>query len=116
MDLTSKLLIAAIRREIKTKSVQWEVHTKDKNVSRQESFEAGALSMLNRLSKGIEVANFYADDLNWDDSGESEIINDIIDHTDLSVPDGLCDPRGGKRAREFVDVLKEEYLNDDSSR
>ena len=51
-----------------------------------------------RLRSALE---FYADEKSWNDDN-IVCTYDVIDESDRSIPEGCCDYRGGKRAREAL--------------
>ena len=53
------------------------------------------------LREAVEVVGFYADASNWHDSQDRDYDHLDIDQSDASAPEGYCDRRGGRRAREF---------------
>jgi hypothetical protein len=61
-----------------------------------------------RLAEAEKALEFYASPISWDwHLQQVEIVDDsanaTIDDSDCSVPIGLCDARGGKRAREYFE-------------
>ena len=54
--------------------------------------------------KLMEALKFYAEPIHWNDSGNLDYDMTTIDYEDADIPEGYCDNRGGKLARQ---VLKE---------
>lgn len=77
----------------------------DIEVTFVKGFNAGQMSMKNSTStltakvKRYETAlEFYANPLSWDYNQTHDDMT-AIESSDHEVPEGLCDNRGGKRAR-----------------
>ncbi len=64
-------------------------------------------TLAERLRKAEATVKFYASELSWDRGMDPEKINEIRD-SDLSVPEGLSEPIGGKRAREYFKRWRNE--------
>lgn len=56
--------------------------------------------LIETLQREQACVDYYADSMNWRDWADDEYDNSVIVPKDLSVPEGLCDRRGGKFARE----------------
>lgn len=52
-----------------------------------------------RRIEAEKALEFYAPSMNW--HWRLDDVNNVIGDSDLSVPEGLYYPRGGKRAREY---------------
>jgi|688.fasta_scaffold33680_13 hypothetical protein len=48
-----------------------------------------------------EALEYYASERNWNDDNVI-CVYDVIDESDRSMPEGCCDWRGGRRAREAL--------------
>lgn len=56
-------------------------------------------ALAERLREAEAALAFYAPSMNW--HWRLDDVNNVIGDSDLSVPEGLYYPRGGKRAREY---------------
>lgn len=54
-----------------------------------------------KLAVAVKALEFYADPFSWNDFN-TIYSYDVINDDDRAIPDGLCDYRGGKRAREAL--------------
>ena len=64
------------------------------------------LALIEALEKANEALGFYGDDINWDWPRDGQEENSMIDISDCGEVEGLCDFRGGKRAREAKAQIK----------
>jgi hypothetical protein len=61
-----------------------------------------------KLAEAIEVLEFYASAENWDWPINGTEENSMIKFDDCGPVEGLCDTRGGKRARALLEKLRDE--------
>jgi len=64
--------------------------------------------LIERLAEAEKALEWYANPLSWDwHKQQVEVVEDsanaTIHDSDCSVPEQLCDARGGKRAREYFE-------------
>lgn len=78
------------------------------NVDRIITEERQAVQELERQNKIMrEALEFYADDQNWDWPVNGTEENSMVIN-DFSMVEGLCDMRGGKRARAALAKIQGE--------
>lgn len=71
-------------------------------------FVAGARHRQEENKKLVEALKFYANPIHWNDSGNLDYDMTTIDYSDAAIPEGYCDNRGGKLARQVLKEIGEE--------
>lgn len=55
-----------------------------------------------------DALKYYANPVHWNDSGNLDYDMTTIDYEDAAIPEGYCDNRGGKLARQVLKEVGEE--------